>query len=66
MARRRLGLLPRLAVLGAFNLSVLCAYLLVIERSKNRGGSYSKDGYDYWEMFRKPKHIREAENSAEK
>ncbi|KAL2612741.1 hypothetical protein R1flu_024433 [Riccia fluitans] len=53
---RRLPMVQRLGVLAAFNVGVYLAYLQVIERSKRRGGSFSKDGYDYWSMFKEPKH----------
>ncbi|BBN11578.1 hypothetical protein MPTK1_5g13110 [Marchantia polymorpha subsp. ruderalis] len=58
---RRLPMVQRLGVLAAFNVAVYFAYIQVIERSKQRGGSFSKDGYDYWSMFKKPKHQLELE-----
>ncbi|OSX80357.1 hypothetical protein BU14_0053s0021 [Porphyra umbilicalis] len=52
----------RIAALGAFNLSVLAVYLQVVERSKQRGGSFEKDGYEFWDAWRRlPKHLREGE-----
>ncbi|CAM6088355.1 unnamed protein product [Calypogeia fissa] len=56
---KRLPMVQRLGVLAAFNVGVYLAYIQIIERSKQRGGSFSKDGYEYWGMFREPKHKRE-------
>jgi hypothetical protein len=30
-----------------------------VQRSRQRGGSFSKDGYAYLDMFKEPKHKRE-------
>lgn len=37
--------------------------MFVMQRSKQRGGSFSKDGYEYWGMFKEPKHKREAKET---
>lgn len=50
----KLTLGPRLAALGAFNTAVFFAYLQIIERSRTRGGSFQRDGYDFWAMWRQP------------
>lgn len=55
----------RVAALGAFNVGVLGVYLAVVERSKRRGGSYERDGYEFWGAWRRlPRHLREGEGEA--
>jgi hypothetical protein len=60
----RLRMVQRLAVLAAFQAAVAAAYFSVIERSRTREGSFSKDGYDFWDMYGKPKHMRKQEAAA--
>lgn len=58
MAHWMSSLGPRLAILGAFNATVYVTYVTIIERSKKRGGSFERDGYEFWGMWQKPKHLR--------
>lgn len=30
-----------------------------MQRSKQRGGSFERDGYEFWGMWTSPKHVRE-------
>ncbi len=38
--------------------------ICMLQRSRTREGSFSKDGYDFWDMYGKPKHMRKQEAAA--
>eukprot|EP00897_Mesotaenium_endlicherianum_P010068 jgi/Mesen1/908/ME000116S00054 len=57
---QRLGLAPRLAILGAFNVAVYVSYITIIKRSRERGGSFERDGYDFWSMWGPPRHVHDS------